>query len=123
MSCLLSTAKDLIETARRRQQELGVESEYIFSTTNEPISEYSVQELYRKYCRKLGIWTEDHKKYKNSHASRRTYISALIDGGVNLNTVRQMAGHASEKTTLKNYTFDRSSELEKKEKFEAALNF
>ena len=70
---LTSTAKELVETARSRQKELGVKSEYIFSTGDEPISAYSVQELYRKYCRKLGIWTEEHKKYKNSHAARRTF--------------------------------------------------
>ncbi len=95
----------------------------IFSMDGKPISEYSVQELYRKYCRKLGIWNEEHQKYKNSHAARRTFISALIDEGVNINTVRQTAGHASEKTTLKNYTFDRASESEKIRKFEAALDF
>ena len=120
---LTAFAKELIETARKHQEELGVSSEYIFSTTNEPISEYSVQELYRKYSRKLGIWTEDHPKYKNSHAARRTFISALIDGGINLNTVREMAGHSSEETTLKNYTFDRATEKEKQMKFETALSF
>jgi len=71
----------------------------------------------------MGIWTEDHPKYKVSHASRRTYISALLDQGVNLNTVRQAAGHADEKTTLKNYTFDRGTEEEKMNKFALALSF
>ena len=120
---LTPMAKDLIETARRHQEAAGCTSPYIFSMTDEPISEYSVQELYRKYCRWMGIWTEDHPKYKVSHASRRTYISALLDQGVNLNTVRQAAGHADEKTTLKNYTFDRGTEEEKMNKFALALSF
>ncbi len=113
-------AKELVEEARRRQKELNVSSEYIFSTDGNPISAYCIQELYCKYCKRLGMGTEGHPKCKNSHTARRTYISALIDGGVNLNTIRLAVGHASEKTTLRNYTFDRATEKEKLEKIEAA---
>ena len=49
-------------------------------------------------------------------ASGRTFISALIDEGVNLNTVRKTAGHSSEKTALKNYTFNRGTEQQKTNK-------
>ena len=58
---------------------------------------------------------------KSSHTSRRTFISALIDERVSLNSVRTAAGHANEKTTLKNYCYDRSDDTEKREKFENAL--
>ena len=120
---LTSTAKEIVETARKHQERMGVSSEFIFSLTDQPISCYSIQELYRKYSRRLGICTEVQPRGKPSHTARRTYISALIDEGVNLNTVRQAAGHASEKTTLKNYTFDRATDLENRKKFEAALRF
>lgn len=49
-------------------------------------------------------------------------ISTMIDGGVNLNTSRQIAGHMDEKTTLNNYYFDRSDEDEKYNIFVRALS-
>ena len=48
-------------------------------------------------------------------------ISAMIDGGLNLNTSRQIASHMDEKTTLNNYYFDRSDEVEKYNNFVRAL--
>ena len=73
------------------------------------------RELYDKYCKKLGIIK------KSSHKARKTYISSLLDGNVNVNSVREMAGHRDERTTLSNYYFDRSSDEEKKKMIEAAL--
>lgn len=112
---LTSVAKKLIQTARERQEELRIDSEYIFSIDGLPITERSVSTLYTKYCKNMGI------VHKSSHTARRTFISALIDGQVSINTVRATAGHASERTTLNNYTFDRSTEAEKLQKFENAL--
>lgn len=112
---LTSAAKKIIQAAQERQQELKVDSEYIFSIDENPLIDRAIATLYTKYCKKMGIIK------KSSHTSRRTFISALIDEQVSINTVRQVAGHSSEKTTLRNYTFDRSSEVERREKFEKAL--
>ena len=114
---LTSAAKKIIQAAQERQQELKVDSEYIFSIDENPLIDRAIATLYTKYCKKMGIIK------KSSHTSRRTFISALIDEQVSINTVRQVAGHSSEKTTLRNYTFDRSSEVERLEKFEKALAF
>lgn len=114
---LSNTAKKLIEAARARQKEYGVETDFIFSINNLPLTERSIADLYRKYCKKLGIMQ------KSSHKARKTYISSLIDSGMNINTVREMSGHSSEKTTYRNYVFDRSTEKEKIEKFESALSY
>lgn len=114
---LTSTAKKLIQTARERQKELKIDSEYIFSVNGLPLTERSISTLYTKYCKHMGIMQ------KSSHTARRTFISALIDGQVSINTVRATAGHASERTTLNNYTFDRSTEAEKQQKFENALAY
>ena len=92
-----------------------MDSEYIFFFFLNPLVDRAIATLYTKYCKKMGIIK------KSSHTSRRTFISALIDEQVSINTVRQVAGHSSEKTTLRNYTFDRSSEVERREKFEKAL--
>lgn len=114
---LSNTAKKLIEAARVRQKEYGVKTDFIFSINDLPLTERSIADLYRKYCKKLGIMQ------KSSHKARKTYISSLIDSGVNINTVREMSGHSSEKTTYRNYVFDRSTETEKIEKFESALSY
>lgn len=108
MVLLTSTAKKIIEATKNYQTESGGNSQnFIFSNDEAPCSIRSIENLYKKYCRQSDII------YKSSHKSRKTYISALIDGNVNLNTIREMVGHADERTTLNNYCFDRSTDLEK----------
>ena len=58
---------------------------------------------------------------KSSHKARKTVISALIDGNVNINSVREMAGHRDERTTYANYVYDRSTAEEKVRMVEEAL--
>lgn len=114
---LTQTAQKIIACAKRRQQELGVsDSDYIFSINKYPCSYRSIADLYTKYCHKLDIIK------KSSHKSRKTYISSLIDGNVNLNTVRELVGHADERTTLRNYCFDRNTDKEKRSLIEKALD-
>ncbi len=43
---------------------------------------------------------------KSSHKIRRTYLSSLFDTGINVNTIREIAGHEDERTSLNNYCFD-----------------
>ena len=49
---------------------------------------------------------------KSSHKIRKTYISSLFDMGVNINKVREIAGHEDERTSLHNYCFDRNTDVE-----------
>lgn len=113
---LTSSARQIIETARAYQKEHGYSTNgYIFSEDDTPLAPWSVAYLYNKYCDHLGIMR------KSSHKTRKTYISALIDGKVNINTIREMVGHADERTTYNNYCFDRSTEDEKVNLIEKAL--
>lgn len=112
---LTSLAKKYIQLAKEYKAEHGINSKYIFSINNRPLSNWSVAALYRKYCQEIGIIN------KTSHKTRKTYISALIDGKVNINTVREMVGHADERTTYNNYCFDRSTEDEKLKLIQKAL--
>ncbi len=104
---LTDLAKTYIRLAKEYKAEHGIASRYIFSVNDCPLSHRSVAFLYTKYCDRLGI------SHKTSHKARKTYISALIDGKVNINTIREMVGHADERTTFNNYCFDRSTEDEK----------
>ena len=113
---LTSEAREIIETCRNRQIELGVESDgYIFSINGEYCSYFAVSDLYKKYCKKLEIM------YRSSHKSRKTFISSLMDGRVNIDTIREMAGHADERTTLNSYCFDRNNVDERIAQIEEAL--
>ncbi len=88
---------------------------YIFSVNEDPLSYYSIRHLYTRYCK--AIETID----KSSHKARKTYISALIDGGVNINEIREMVGHADERTTYNCYCFDRKTREERIQLIEKAL--
>lgn len=113
---LTDMAKKIIGSARNKQKELNVSSDnYIFSTTPEPIPEHAIAHLYTKYCKMNGCI------HKSSHKARKTYISALIDANLNINSVRKIVGHSDERTTLGNYCFDRHSEAEKRKTIENAL--
>lgn len=113
---LTSEAKRLILAAKEYQQANGLPDDgYIFSVNDEPLSYYSVGQLFNRYCKLIGTVT------KSSHKARKTYISALIDGGVNINTIREIVAHASEKTTYNSYVFDRKTKSERVELIEKAL--
>lgn len=113
---LTGLAKKIISIAKEYQEQHGLKSDgYIFSLDTKPLSVRSVEHLYTKYCNEIDTI------HKSSHKTRKTYISALIDGQVNLNTIREMVGHSDERTTLGNYCFDRSTETEKAALIEDAL--
>lgn len=114
---LPETARKVIAFAKAKQRELGCPDDgYIFSINTLPLPYQPVQYLYEKYCKKIGT------SRKSSHKARKTYISALIDNGVNLNSIREIVGHADEQTTLHNYCFDRSSEEERLAMIEKAIS-
>ena len=112
---LVDGALVLVEIARAYQEEHGCKSEYIFSTTDKPLKYREVNALLKKYCESAEIL------YRSSHSARKTYISSLIDAGININTVRSYAGHADERTTYWNYCYDRTPDAEKKKLLERAL--
>lgn len=113
---LTSFAKYLIQTAREYQKALHVQSDYIFSVDNQPLTERCIASLYTKYTKHT-----DSGIHKSSHTARRTFISSLLDAQMSINSVRQYAGHADERTTLQNYVFDRTDQAARLQKFEDAV--
>ncbi len=114
---LIPQAMELINCATERQKEEGVSSDgYIFSMNDNPILYSSVSKAFYSYCKEIG--TEP----KSSHKARKTFVSKLIDAGVNINTTRQIVGHQDERTTLNNYCYDRSSKAEKYSKISKAFS-
>lgn len=113
---LTSFAKYLIQTAREYQKALHVQSDYIFSVNNQPLTERCIASLYTKYTKHT-----DSGIHKPSHTARRTFISSLLDAQMSINSVRQYAGHSDERTTLQNYVFDRTDKAARLQKFEDAV--
>ena len=114
---LTAMAKNLIETARKYQQDHGMPDDgYIFSVNDKPLSYFSIRKLYTRYCNEIGTIA------KSSHKSRKTYISALIDAGVNINEIRELVGHADERTTYNSYCFDRKTKADRVKLVEGALS-
>ena len=114
---LTSKAKELIEESRTRQQEEGVsDCGYIFSMTEEPVPYGELRKSFYKACNKLGF------NPKSSHKARKTFISTLIDAGVNINTIREIVGHGDERTTYNSYCFDRSEKADRLEIIDNALS-
>ena len=104
---LVPQALKLIEAAKERQQEENaVDDGYLFSMYDKPLLYTAVTKAFYRYCSMMGI------EPKSSHKARKTFVSSLIDGGVNINTIRQIVGHTDERTTLNNYCYDRSDKNE-----------
>lgn len=112
---LTAEAKEIIKACSITQKGRHVKTRFVFSMTKEPVPYDDIRDKFRTYCRILGC------ENKSSHKARKTFISSLIDAGMNINTVRRLAGHVDERTTLQNYVFDRSSTEEKLDKMEKAL--
>ena len=75
----------------------------------------SVDRKIRTLCARVGI------SPRSAHKLRKTFISTLIDAGINIDTVRRIAGHKDESVTLSNYCFDRSTPEVIKNQLEKAL--
>lgn len=99
------------------QKENGLSDDgYIFSVNQDPLSYYTIKKSYARYCDLIGT------VHKSSHKARKTFISALIDGGVNIDTIRESVGHNDERTTFKSYCYDRRTKSERAELIKKALS-
>ena len=113
---LPEVARQIIEMARASQMEHGTPHDgFIFSSNDLPLPYQPVQYLFEKYSARLET------VQKSSHKARKTYISSLIDVGINLNSVREYVGHSDERTTLHNYCFDRNNDEQRLAMVEKAV--
>lgn len=114
---LSSKAKEIIQKILENNKEHGFsDGDYIFLDTKGRIQERAVDTRIRKYCKNVGL-----EHIKSCHDARRTYISTLIDKNININEIRKLVGHADERTTYKNYCFNRLSDEQTEIALESAL--
>lgn len=109
-------AKDILERIMESNKEHGYfDNGYLFLNENGRIHAKNVDYRIRKYCRHIGI------SEKAMHKIRKTYISTLIDSGLNINEIRKLAGHEDERTTYGNYCFNRMTVSQTESLLEKAL--
>ena len=112
-------AKKILRQIKKTNMEYGYyDDDYIYIKsqgacrgTTKALSKY----LY-DLCVESGITA------KSSHKIRKTYISSLFDKGININTIREQAGHEDEQTSLNNYCFDQHTDDYIEAKLESAMN-
>ena len=114
---LSKTAKKILaEIISSNRQHGYSDSDFLFLGENGRVHAKSVDYRIRKYCRHIGI------SEKALHKIRKTYISTLIDSGLNINEIRKLAGHEDERTTYNNFCFNRMTITETENLLEATLN-
>ena len=89
--------------------------DFLFVDKGSRITPRAVDTRIRKYCDHINIIR------KSTHKVRKSYISTLLDAGININEVRKQVGHEDERTTLHNYCFNRSERIENESNIENAL--
>ncbi|GFI15999.1 tyrosine recombinase XerC [Lachnospiraceae bacterium] len=114
---LTAAARKIIELARYMNNVNGeyCEEGYIFVHNHKNINHYSIQAMILRGCKKVNM------DVKTSHKIRKTYISTLIDSGLNIDAIRRFAGHSDERTTYGNYCYNRMTDKQTEEIVENAL--
>ena len=101
---LTKEARDILTLIRKRSLEYGYyDNGYIF--VNAQNSARLTTSSINKYL--YSLCDEANTLRRSSHKIRKTYISSLFDSGLNINKIREIAGHEDEKTSLNNYCFER----------------
>lgn len=100
---LTEKAKEILRETEKWHKECTAD-EYIFSLSGEPLGYTTVRNLCYEYCERIGILK------KSPHKIRKTVLSALFDGGMNADAIRQIAGHMDTRTTYNSYCYDRRTD-------------
>lgn len=103
---LNANARNILSIIRKRSFLYGLyDDDFIFVNSNSSrLTTSSINSFLYKLCDEMNIGK------KSSHKIRKTYISSLFDGGLNINKIREIAGHEDERTSLNNYCFDRKTD-------------
>ncbi|MBR2755606.1 MAG: site-specific integrase [Lachnospiraceae bacterium] len=104
-------AFQLIDMAVEINKKRLVLSPYLF----EGITESNVQLKLRRICKDLGI------ECRSPHKGRKTYISNLLNKGLDPDFVREQVGHKDLQTTYNSYTFSTTRKEKQLEQLEKAL--
>jgi site-specific recombinase XerD len=87
--------KEIFPSVLRKNE--GRKGPYFFGAYENPLmNENSLGRAFRIFLVRRGLYNEN-----SLHTLRHTFLSYLVDAGVNLKKVQEIAGHESIKTTMK----------------------
>lgn len=113
---VVDSAKEIIEQVKMLNLLNGESNNgFVFSKNGNFILPQNFEDAIKRITRKAEV------TYKSGHKIRKTYISMLIEAGINAKTVALMAGQHDIKTTFDSYTFNPNPRNEIKKAFEKAL--
>lgn len=115
---LTDSARKIIEVCKivNSRSERNRNCDFIFCRKGKNINHYSIQAMVKRGCEAINI------DVKTIHKIRKTYISTLIDSGLNIDEIRRMVGHSDERTTYSNYCFNRLTNKQTEKIIEDALS-
>ena len=91
----------------KRLKVLSGNQEHIFWQDGHNIKTMQIRKRLYLICRKTGI------KKKSPHKLRKTYVSILLDNGIDKRLVQDVAGHSQIATSERNYHRNRKSDQKK----------
>ena len=114
---LTETAKKIIDICKMVNEKSHYKNKkgYIFCNKGNNVNHYSIQAMIKRGCEHLEMMV------KTAHKIRKTYISTLIDSGLNIDEIRRTVGHSDERTTYGNYCFNRKTQKQTENIIEFAL--
>lgn len=105
-------AKKIIDMIRKSSEYYGYyDNGYVFCPNSRRIVSNTIDKKLYCYCEALGI------PKKSAHKIRKTYISQMIQNGIDLDTVCRVSGHIDLKTTFDSYLFCLETNDQVHEKF------
>lgn len=114
---LTENARAILEIVKERTKNHANPDGFIFCQSNgKNVNHYSVQAAIKRGCENVDIMV------KSAHKIRKTYISTLIDSGLNIDEIRRAVGHKDERTTYACYCFNRLGVSETEKLIEQSLN-
>lgn len=107
--CLNRQAREILKLVKKASMEYGYYDEgYIFvNNKSKRTTTGSINKYLYSLCEEAGIEIK-----KSSHKIRKTFISSLFDTGLNVDKIREIAGHEDERTSLNNYCFETKTDRE-----------
>lgn len=114
---LTDSAIETLEELKNYYNRKNFESEWIFDRPSGKIHYRALDLRIGKYCRETGI------PHRSIHSIRKTFISALRDGGMSFEKIAEIVGHKQISTTMAAYSYDLKADEQNVKMMNNALNF
>lgn len=119
-SRVVTLTDEAVETLNRLkdfQEQYEISSEWVLSNKRDKLHYEAIYRRIIRYCREAGI------PDRGVHKIRKTFISALRDGGMSFEKIAEIVGHKRIATTMASYSYDLKPDAENLKIMNSALSF